>query len=90
MGNLTLDPRTGTARFGDVTADLTKMQAALFSVLLAARPVPRNSDELLKEVWGYAPYIGSKSLVRGYVCQIRKKLGRGCILTKVGWGYYCP
>lgn len=87
---LSLDPTTGRAEFDGVTAQLTKVEGRLLSCLIKASPVPCNSDELLKKVWGYAPYTGSKTLVRTHVYHIRKKLGADCILTKVGWGYYCP
>lgn len=88
VGALFLDPTTGRAKFGDVTAELTRMESALLSFLIDASPKLCSCEELLQQVWDYTPYTGSPSLVRTHMYQIRKKLGAESILTKVGWGYY--
>lgn len=85
---ISLDPTTGRAKFGDVTADLTRREAQLLAFLLRANSTPCNSEELLQKVWGYVPHTGSPGLMRVHIHNIRKKLGYNSILTKFGWGYY--
>jgi len=87
-GNLSLDPTSRRVRFRDVTARLTRRQARLLSFLIEASPRPYTPEELLRQVWGYAPHTGLKSLVRSHVYNVRKKLGADSILSRPGWGYY--
>lgn len=74
VGGLELDPARCTATVEGKTIELTPIQIDLLYHLMSHPDVVFGADQLLVQVWGYAPGTGDTSLVRWHVKNLRDRL----------------
>jgi DNA-binding response OmpR family regulator len=90
VGDLSLDPGTGSCRRGEVDIVLTAREFAVLEYLLrhAGQVVPKT--EILEHVWG-GDFEGDDNVVEVYVAYLRRKIdrpfGRQALQTLRGFGY---
>lgn len=73
-GPVTLDLRSALVTSPAGQAQLTPTERDLLAYLMLHPGEVFSADELLQQVWGYAPGTGEPSLVRGYVKKLREKI----------------
>lgn len=71
-GPLELNPARCTARIRDRSVELTPVQFDLLYHLMSHPDEVFEADQLLVQVWGYAPGTGDTSLVRWHVKNLRQ------------------
>ena len=89
LGALSVDFDTREVRRGDELLALRPKEFDLLAALLRHRGRVVSRDELLREVWGYAPGAESRT-VETHLAALRHRLGddsAGMILTVRGAGY---
>lgn len=70
-GDLELDPARCLVRVSDRSLELTPVQFDLLYYLMSHPHQVFAADELLVQVWGYAPGTGDTSLVRWHIKNLR-------------------
>jgi DNA-binding response OmpR family regulator len=73
-GPLSLDPDRGRAMLNGRLVELTPVEFQLLYYMISHVGEVIPTERLLQEVWGYPPGIGSASLVRMHVLNLRRKL----------------
>lgn len=90
LSDLTIDPAARTARRGETTIDLTKIEFDLLELFVTNANIVLSRDVIQERIWGYDDNLGSNSL-EVFVSSIRKKTeGNGeprLIHTVRGVGY---
>ncbi|MDR1422587.1 MAG: winged helix-turn-helix domain-containing protein [Coriobacteriales bacterium] len=89
MGSLTLNLATYQVKVDGVTLDLTYLEYALLAFLITHPGRTYSRDALLRRVWGFDYYGGSRT-VDVHVRRVRSKLGpdlAGHLETVRGVGY---
>jgi DNA-binding response OmpR family regulator len=87
VGSVALDRRSRRVFAGGAPVDLTATEFDLLEHLMAAPGRVFTREQLLKEVWGYASAVNTRT-VDVHVAQVRGKLGEAsCIRTVRGVGY---
>ena len=86
VGELSLDPVTRLVRIGDEQVTLSAKEFALLHALAREPTRVFTKAELLRDVWGFLS-IGATRTVDAHACRLRKKLGRGWIVSVRGVGY---
>jgi DNA-binding response OmpR family regulator len=74
VGNMTLNLATYQVKVDGVTLDLTYLEYALLAFLLTHPGRTYSRDALLRRVWGFEYYGGSRT-VDVHVRRVRSKLG---------------
>jgi two-component system, OmpR family, copper resistance phosphate regulon response regulator CusR len=85
-GDAALDLRMRRAVVADRTVDLSAREFALAEVFFRHPGQVLSREQLLSQVWGYDFDPGS-NIVDVYVGYLRKKLGKGVIVSVRGMGY---
>jgi predicted ATPase/DNA-binding response OmpR family regulator len=90
-GDTIIDLARGTVRRGDRTLTITVTEARLLRYLAARPGRPISQEELLRDVWGYAPTVTSR-VVRVTIQRLRRKIERDpsnptFVLSDIGRGY---
>jgi two-component system, OmpR family, copper resistance phosphate regulon response regulator CusR len=86
VGDASLDLRTRQAVVAAKTYDLSAREFALAEMFFRHPGQVLSREQLLSQVWGYDFDPGS-NVVDVYVGYLRKKLGRGRIMSVRGMGY---
>jgi len=87
VGAVSMDTSRRRVWVGDEPVDLTATEFDLLAHLVSEPGRVFSRDQLLAEVWGYAPVVGSRT-VDVHVAQLRAKLGDDSpIRTVRGVGY---
>lgn len=73
IGRLRMDPDQRTLAVDGRSVELTPMEFELFYYLLAHEGEVISTRRLLRDVWGYPPGTGNRSLVRMHVLNLRRK-----------------
>lgn len=73
IGRLRIDPDQRTLAVDGRSVELTPMEFELFYYLLAHEGEVISTRRLLRDVWGYPPGTGNRSLVRMHVLNLRRK-----------------
>lgn len=73
IGRLRIDPDQRTLAVDGRSVELTPMEFVLFYYLLAHEGEVISTGRLLRDVWGYPPGTGNRSLVRMHVLNLRRK-----------------
>ena len=76
LGPLTLDINTRRVRVDGDTRQLTPIEFDLLHYLMVHPGELFSSQELLQQVWGYAPATSDASLVRWHIKNLRTKIER--------------
>lgn len=71
---LTLDPRTQTARWGEMTVELTPSEFAILCYLAAHPDTPASTQTLLVEALGMPRGMGNPQLIHTHIRNLRRKL----------------
>jgi len=74
VGELELEPARCSAKLADESFDLTPVQFDLLYYLMSHPDEVFAADQLLVQVWGYAPGTGDTSLVRWHIKNLRKRI----------------
>jgi len=74
VGDLELDAARCTATVAERSLELTPVQLDLLYHLMSHPDQVFGADQLLVQVWGYAPGTGDTSLVRWHVKNLRDRL----------------
>jgi DNA-binding response OmpR family regulator len=85
-GELALDLRTRRATVDGRTVELSAREFTMLEVFLRHPGQVLAREQLLSHVWGY-DYDPGSNVVDVYVGYLRRKLGRGRIMTVRGMGY---
>jgi two-component system, OmpR family, copper resistance phosphate regulon response regulator CusR len=85
-GELALDLRTRRATVDGRTVELSAREFTMLEVFLRHPGQVLAREQLLSHVWGY-DYDPGSNVVDVYVGYLRRKLGRGRIVTVRGMGY---
>jgi two-component system, OmpR family, copper resistance phosphate regulon response regulator CusR len=85
-GELALDLRTRRATVHGRTVELSAREFTMLEVFLRHPGQVLAREQLLSHVWGY-DYDPGSNVVDVYVGYLRRKLGRGRIMTVRGMGY---
>ena len=90
VGDLRLNPDTREVYRGDRHIELTNREFELLEYLVRNERLVVSRDQLLEEVWGYAPYTETNT-VDVFISNLRRKLEEGgedrILHTKRGAGY---
>ncbi|WP_228000858.1 response regulator [Nocardia australiensis] len=90
VGDLTLDPNTGTCRRGTQEVVLTTKELAVLEYLAVRAGEIVSKSDILQHVWDFA-YDGDPNIVEVYISTLRRKIdapfGRRSIITVRGAGY---
>jgi DNA-binding response OmpR family regulator len=90
VGDLILNPDSREVRRGDREIELTNREFELLEYLVRNERLVVSRDQLLEEVWGYAPYTETNT-VDVFISNLRRKLEAGgedrILHTKRGAGY---
>lgn len=73
VGDLKLDPARCTVEVDGETHELTPVQLDLLYHLMSHPGEVFGADQLLAQVWGYAPGTGDTSLVRWHIKNLRNR-----------------
>ena len=65
---------------------LTEKEQRIFDILIEADGKPITAEKLSDVIYGEY-WLGGERTIRVYICHIRRKLGQGAIVTRVGHGY---
>ncbi len=74
VGDITLDPARCVVKCDDEEAELTPVQLDLLYHLMSHPGEVFGADQLLVQVWGYAPGTGDTSLVRWHISNLRNRI----------------
>ena len=74
----------------NVHISLSPKEFAILEYLLRNRGIPKSRGQILEHVWGNeGDHLELYSdTVEVHIAYLRKKLGKDCIITKRGYGYY--
>jgi DNA-binding response OmpR family regulator len=86
VGEVSLDLRTRRLTVGEQVSDLSAREFALAETFLRNPGQVLTREQLLSRVWGYDFDPGS-NVVDVYVGYLRRKLGKGHLVTVRGMGY---
>ncbi|BEL01895.1 two-component system response regulator GlnR [Actinoplanes sichuanensis] len=94
IGDLTIDPHSYTTRLGGEALALTYKEFELLKYLAQHPGRVFSRDQLLREVWGY-DYFGGTRTVDVHVRRLRAKLGPRCetmigTVRQVGYKFVMP
>ncbi|MFC7529230.1 winged helix-turn-helix domain-containing protein [Actinoplanes sp. GCM10030250] len=94
VGDLTIDPHSYTTRLRGETLALTYKEFELLKFLAQQPGRVFSRDQLLREVWGY-DYFGGTRTVDVHVRRLRAKLGPRCetmigTVRQVGYKFVAP
>jgi len=73
IGELSLNPASYEARFGDAALQLTKKEFDLLLYLMKHKDRAVTRDELLNQIWGY-DFAGDTNIVDVYIRYLRHKI----------------
>lgn len=86
VGDLELDERQGTVKFGGQELSLTRREFELLAFLCASPGRVFSRTELLDRVWG-EDFLGTERTVDQHIAQLRALVGNELIETVRGRGY---
>ncbi|GGN97315.1 transcriptional regulatory protein GlnR [Actinoplanes lobatus] len=94
IGGLSIDPHSYTAKLNGETLSLTYKEFELLKFLAQQPGRVFSRDQLLREVWGY-DYFGGTRTVDVHVRRLRAKLGPRCermigTVRQVGYKFAAP
>jgi DNA-binding response OmpR family regulator len=94
IGDLTIDPHSYTTKLGGEPMALTYKEFELLKFLAQQPGRVFSRDQLLREVWGYE-YFGGTRTVDVHVRRLRAKLGPRCeqmigTVRQVGYKFVAP
>jgi DNA-binding response OmpR family regulator len=75
IGNLRIFLKRGDAEIAGQAIPLTPIEHRILYYLVLHRGHPVTIDQLLEDIWGYAPGAGDPQLVRVHITNLRNKIG---------------
>ena len=85
-GHLRIDGQTLRVHVEGEEVKLAKKELELLWMLVRHRPAVVSRDRILAEVWQVADDVETRT-VDAHIRNLRKKIGKDCIQTVIGYGY---
>ena len=89
-GPYTVDLTSNVLLLREQKIDLTHKEWLVFATLFENLGTPKSKSELTSIVWGDSEENWTSMTLEAHIYSLRKKLGRGVIVTQRNIGYSIP